>query len=86
MIVSLAGTVETELASAMSTAIVGLIDGTTTAEEAFATMFKNIGQAFIDMATQMIAKALIMKALGILFPGSSLRYLMEQERVEGRRA
>ena len=71
MIVSLAGTVETELASAMSTAIVGLIDGTTTAEEAFATMFKNIGQAFIDMATQMIAKALIMKALGILFPGSS---------------
>jgi len=71
MIVSLAQTVETELASAMSTAIVGLIDGTTTAEEAFATMFKNIGQAFIDMATQMIAKALIMKALGILFPGSS---------------
>ena len=71
MIVSLAQTVETELASAMSTAIVGLIDGTTTAEEAFATMFKNIGQAFIDMATQMIAKALVMKALGILFPGSS---------------
>ena len=78
MIVSLAGTVETELASAMSTAIVGLIDGTTTAEEAFATMFKNIGQAFIDMATQMIAKALIMKALGILFPAALAREVMEQ--------
>ena len=70
MIVSMAQTVETELASAMSTAIIGLLDGTATAEEAFATMFKNIGQAFIDMATQMIAKALIMKALGILLPGA----------------
>ena len=51
----------------MSSAITGLIDGTTTVEEAMSTMFKNIGQAFIDMATQMIAKALVMKALGILF-------------------
>jgi hypothetical protein len=50
----------------MSNAITGLIDGTQTAQEAFATMFKNIGKAFIDMATQMIAKALIMKVLGIL--------------------
>jgi len=32
-------------------------------------MFKNIGKAFIDMATQMIAKALVMKALGILTGG-----------------
>ena len=40
-----------------------------TAEEAFANMFKNIGKAFIDMATQMIAKALILKALGIAFGG-----------------
>ena len=47
MIVSLAGTVETELASAMSSAIVGLIDGTTTTEEAFATMFKNIGRRLL---------------------------------------
>ena len=71
MIVSLAQTVETELSRAMSTAIVGLIDGTTKAEEAFAQMFRSIGQAFIDMATQMIAKALVMKALGILFPGAN---------------
>ena len=53
----------------MSNAIVGLIDGTKTAKEAFADMFKNIGKAFIDMATQMIAKALVMKALGILTGG-----------------
>ena len=71
MVVSLAQTIESELAGAMSNAITGIIDGTMTAEEAFANMFKNIGKAFIDMATQMIAKALIMKALGILFPGAS---------------
>lgn len=66
MIVSLAQTVETELSRAMSTALIGLIDGTKTAEEAFADMFKNIGASFIQMATDMIAKALVMKALGIL--------------------
>ena len=71
MIVSLAQVVETELGNAMSSAIIGLLDGTKTAQEAFADMFKNIGAAFIQMATQMIAKALVMKALGILFPGAS---------------
>ena len=70
MIVSLAQTVEAELGNAMSNAITGLITGTKTAEEAFSEMFANIGKAFIDMATQMIAKALIMKALGVLMPGA----------------
>ena len=70
-IVSLAGTVESELGSAMSNAITGLIDGTQTAQEAFSSMFKNIGAAFIDMATQMIAQALIMKVLGIFAGGAS---------------
>ena len=73
MIVSLAQTVESELASAMSSAITGLVDGTVTAQEAFSDMFANIGKAFIDMATQMIAKALIMKALGILTGGSGMQ-------------
>ena len=71
MIISLSQTVVSELSTAMSTAIVGLIDGTKTAQEAFAEMFSNIGKAFIDMATQMIAKALVLKALGILFPGAA---------------
>ena len=71
MVVSLAQTVETELASAMSSAVTGLITGTKTAQEAFAEMFANIGKAFVDMATQMIAKALVMKALNILLPGAS---------------
>jgi tape measure domain-containing protein len=69
---SLASTIEGEIGSAMSNAIIGLIDGTQTAEQAFGQMFKNIGKAFIDMATQMIAKALVMKVLGIFGGGGSL--------------
>ena len=70
MIVSLAQTIEGEMASAMSNAITNVITGTGTVQEAMSTMFANIGKAFIDMATQMIAKALILKALGIIFPGA----------------
>ena len=71
MITSLAGTIESELGSAMSNAISGVMEGTMTVEQAFGQMFKNIGKAFIDMATQMIAKALIMKVLGILGGGAA---------------
>ena len=66
MIVSLAQTIENEIGSAMSSAITGVITGTQTVEEAMSTMFANIGKAFIDMATEMIAKALMLKALGVL--------------------
>ena len=55
-IVRMSQVVEAELGQAMSNALIGLIDGTKTAEEAFAEMFANIGRAFIDMATEMIAK------------------------------
>ena len=70
-IASLANTITNELGQAMASALTGLIDGTQSAEEAFSTMFKNIGQAFIQMATDMIAKALMMKVLGIFLPGAS---------------
>jgi hypothetical protein len=70
-IVSLAQTVEGELGGAMSNAVMGLINGTQTAEQAFRQMFSNIAASFIQMATQMIAKAMIMKVLGILGGGSS---------------
>ena len=70
MVVELAQTVESELSSAMSSAIVSVVTGTGTVQEAMSTMFANIGKAFIDMATKMIAKALIMKALGILAGGA----------------
>ena len=66
MVVSLAQSVESSLATAMSSAVQSIITGTGSVKEAFSDMFANIGKAFIDMATQMIAKALVMKALGIL--------------------
>ena len=47
----------------MSTAVIGVLDGTTKVEDAMASMFENIGKAFIDMATQIIAKQLVMIAL-----------------------
>lgn len=65
----MAQTVQQELGNAMASAITGVIDGSTTIQEAMSNMFKNIGQAFIQMATQMIAKALIMKVLGIPMGG-----------------
>jgi tape measure domain-containing protein len=66
MIISLATTVEGSIGTAMSSAINGVIAGTATVKDAFASMFKSIGDAFIQMATQMIAKALVMKVLGLL--------------------
>jgi hypothetical protein len=66
MVVSLAQSVESSLATAMSSAVQSIVTGTGSVQEAFSDMFANIGKAFIDMATQMIAKALIMKAVGIL--------------------
>ena len=70
MLAQMASTVTNELANAMSTAIIGVIEGTTTIEEAMAQMFKNIGTAFINMATEMIAKALMMRVIGIFLPGA----------------
>ena len=60
------GFIADETATAMSSAVQSIVTGTGSVEEAFSDMFANIGKAFVDMATQMIAKALIMKALGIL--------------------
>ena len=68
-VIKLSGAIESELGSAMSGAVSGMIDGTLNAQQAFQSMFANIGKAFIDMATQMLAKAMVLKAMGILFPG-----------------
>jgi hypothetical protein len=60
------GFIANEAATAMSSAVQSIVTGTGSVEEAFSDMFANIGKAFIDMATQIIAKALVMKALNIL--------------------
>lgn len=64
-IADLARTVESELGSAISNSISGLIDGTQTVEEAFANMFENIGKAFINMAAQMLAQQAILSLLSM---------------------
>jgi hypothetical protein len=62
--------VTSALASGISNAITGVIDGTKTVEEAFGEMFANIGKAFIDMATQILAQK-AMFALLQAFTGPS---------------
>lgn len=69
MVVSLAQSVEDSLATAMSSAVETLITGTGSVQEAFSDMFANIGKAFIDMATQMLAQKAIMSLLGALGGG-----------------
>ena len=72
-VVQLAQTIENELSGAMSSAITGIITGTTTVEEAFSQMFLNIGKAFIDMATQMLAQQLILSILkGFMGGGANM--------------
>jgi hypothetical protein len=65
------GFIADEVSRALNDSITGLITGTTTVAEAFSRMFENIGKAFIDMATQMLAQKLFMTVLGALIPGGS---------------
>jgi hypothetical protein len=58
-IAEIAGAIE----SSISSAITGLISGTMSATEAFRNFFKSIGEAFLNMAAQMIAKLIIIKLL-----------------------
>ena len=51
------------IASGLSDAITALVTGTETVEEAFSRMFANIGKAFIDMATKMLAQQLMLTVL-----------------------
>jgi tape measure domain-containing protein len=70
-IVSLAQTIEGEIGSAMSNAISDVISGTGTVQQAFSQMFANIGKAFIDMATQMLAKQAVLSILQMIGGGLS---------------
>lgn len=68
---AMAQTITSEFSNALSNSVIGAIEGTKSISEAFAEMFQNIGRAFIKMATDMIAKALMMKVLGIFLPGAA---------------
>ena len=62
-IVSLAQSVEQAMGSAIATAVSSLVTGAQTIEQTLADMFKAIGEAFIKMAAEIIAKQLVMIAL-----------------------
>ena len=63
------GFIADEISRALSDSITGLITGTTTVAEAFSRMFENIGKAFVDMATQMLAQKLVFSLLQGLLGG-----------------
>lgn len=64
------GFIGTEVSAALSSSITGLVTGTQTVAEAFSRMFENIGKAFIDMATQMLAQKLIFTVFQALLPST----------------
>ena len=68
-VVELAGSMESNLAGAFQS----ILDGSKSTQEAFSDMFKGIAASFLQMATQMIAKMIIMsilnKALGGILGG-----------------
>jgi hypothetical protein len=65
------GFIVNEVSQAFSDSITGILTGTTTVAEAFSRMFENIGKAFIDMATQMLAQQLFMTVLRAFAGGGS---------------
>jgi hypothetical protein len=63
------GFIADEISRAFSDSISGIITGTTTVTEAFSRMFENIGRAFVDMATQMLAQKLFFTVVNALTGG-----------------
>ena len=53
----------TTVDQALAASINGILTGTMTAQQAFHSFFKSIGEAFLKMASQMIAKLIIIKLL-----------------------
>ena len=54
------------ISSALTDSLRGLIDGSMSAEEALSNAFKKIGDAFLDMAFQMIQEWIKMQIIGLV--------------------
>jgi TP901 family phage tail tape measure protein len=59
------------VAGELTGAFKSIITGSKSAEEALSDAFAGIADAFLDMALKMIAQWLVMKAMGMMFPGAS---------------
>ena len=67
-------TIADAIGTAFSTSFKGIISGTMSAQQALATFFQSVADAFLDMAAQIIAKWIQMTILNTilsLFPGGS---------------
>ena len=63
VLISVGQTIETEISTAMSTAVSAVVTGSGSVKQVLAQMFQNIGQSFVQMATQIIAKQMVMIVL-----------------------
>jgi tape measure domain-containing protein len=78
VLITIGQTVEGQISGAMSTAVTSVVTGSGSIKQALSDMFANIGQSFVKMAADIIAKQLVMitlqtvlKALGMGFSGGS---------------
>lgn len=65
VIINLSQAIETSFASAMSSAVQDAVNGTRTVGQVFAQMFADIGNAFIDLATRLLAQQAVLSILGL---------------------
>ncbi len=68
--------IASSIEQSISQSIMGVVQGTMTASEAFANFFKSVGESFMQLAAQMIAKLIVINllktALGGLFGGGQM--------------
>ena len=65
IIIDLSQAIQTSFASAMSSAVQDAVNGTRTVGQVFAQMFADIGNAFIDLATRLLAQQAVLSILGL---------------------
>jgi len=66
-----ARTVQSELANAMANSVFAILDGTGSIQDAFANMFRSIYQSWVKMLTDMIAKWMLVKLIGLFLPATA---------------
>jgi tape measure domain-containing protein len=63
VLISVSQVVETEISTAMSSAVTAVVTGSGSIKQSLSQMFASIGQSFVKMATDIIAKQLVMITL-----------------------
>lgn len=61
--INLAQTVESEMSAAISNSVSAIVTGNESVTQSIGNMFKNVGQAFVKMAADIIAKQMVMVVL-----------------------